>query len=80
MTCRDFADFLGMYLAGELPAGVLARFEGHIAVCPNCERYVGEYRATIALGRAAFTEPGAVVPAAVPGELVAAILAARTRR
>ena len=80
MTCREFADFLGMYLAGELPAPVLATFAHHIALCVNCERYLAKYRDSIAFGRAAFAEPGTIVPAEVPEELVAAILMAQMRR
>jgi anti-sigma factor RsiW len=78
MTCRAFADFLAAYLAGELPAEVLARFERHITVCPNCERYLAQYRESILLGRAAFADANATVPADVPEDLIGAILTART--
>ena len=77
MTCRDLAEFMGMYLAGELPADVLGAFEHHIALCPNCERYLAQYRDSIALGRVAFGEAEAVMPSDVPADLVAAILTAR---
>jgi anti-sigma factor RsiW len=76
MTCRDFAEFMGKYLAGELPAGVLAAFEHHVAMCPNCERYLAQYRDSIVVGRAAFGERDAVMPAEVPADLIAAILTA----
>ena len=77
MTCRDFADFLDRYLAATLPAPILRRFERHLSVCPNCQRYLAQYRDTIALGRSAFDELADTVPGDVPDDLVAAILAAR---
>ena len=79
MTCREFAEFLGEYLAGDLPANVLARFEAHIAVCPNCVRYLDHYRDSIVFGRSAFADLDAVVPGEVPEDLIAAILTARPR-
>jgi anti-sigma factor RsiW len=78
MTCRDFADFLDGYLAGDLPPETLGRFEHHLSVCPNCQRYLAQYRDAIALGRAAFGAAD-TVPDDVPEDLVAAILAARVR-
>ena len=78
MTCRDFADFLDRYLAATLPAPIVSRFERHLDVCPNCQRYLAQYRDTIALGRRAFDEPAATVPTEVPDDLVAAILTARS--
>ena len=77
MTCRDFADFLADYLAGDLPKDVLASFDEHIAVCPNCVRYLAHYRESIALGRQAFRDLDAGVASDVPEDLISAILAAR---
>lgn len=79
MTCRTFADFMGDYLAGELAADTLAAFEHHLSLCPNCQRYLEGYRATVKLGKAAFDDPAAAVPSTVPEQLVQAILAARAR-
>lgn len=80
MTCRDFADFLADYLAGELPQDILASFDAHIAVCPNCVRYLAQYRETIVFGRQAFRDLDADVTSDVPEDLIAAILAAREAR
>jgi predicted anti-sigma-YlaC factor YlaD len=80
MTCREFADFLGDYLAGELRADVNVLFQDHLAVCPNCVRYLDQYRETVALGRDAFADAEAVLPSAVPEDLVRAILTARALR
>ncbi len=65
------------YLTGELPASTRGAFEAHLALCPNCVRYLAQYRATVLAGKDAFGDPGAPVPAAVPDDLVHAILAAR---
>ena len=78
MTCRDFAEFLADYLAGALPADILAAFDRHVGVCPNCVRYLAQYRDAIALGRTAFQGGDARVPGDVPEDLIAAILTARS--
>ena len=77
MTCREFASFISDYLVGELPRAGRLQFERHLAACPNCERYLAQYRETIAAGRAAFADPDGELPPEVPEELVRAILAAR---
>jgi anti-sigma factor RsiW len=74
MTCRECAEFLSDYLAGELAADVRAAFEHHLSICPNCVTYLEQVRETVRAGRLAFeddTEPD------VPEDLVRAILAAR---
>jgi anti-sigma factor RsiW len=75
MTCREVSDFLGAYLAGELPAGERTRFDEHLVECPDCRTYLRQYEATRELCRGAL-DAGAV-DAGVPEELVQAILAAR---
>lgn len=77
MTCREFADFLGAYLASELPEPVRQSFDDHLAVCVNCQRYLAHYHATIACGRVAFSDLEALVPEDVPEDLIAAILSTR---
>jgi anti-sigma factor RsiW len=77
MTCRDVADFLDRYLAATLPVPIASRFERHLSVCPNCRRYLAQYRDTIALGHRAFDELLETIPADVPDDLIAAILTAR---
>ena len=78
MTCREFADFMDAYLAGELLAYDLGSYYYHISVCPNCVRYLAQYRDAIAFGRSAFADANAVVPGDVPEDLIAAIMAARS--
>ena len=77
MTCREFADFIADYLSGELPADIRARFEGHLDVCDNCVTYLAGYKATVELGKRAFEDETATLPADVPDDLVKAILATR---
>ena len=77
LTCRELAEFLADYLAGELAAGPLADFEWHLARCPNCVAFVSTYRETRELARAALGAADAPVPEAVPEDLVRAVLAAR---
>ena len=79
VTCREFADFMADYLAGELPPAVLATFEHHLDLCTNCRRYLTGYQETVKLGKRAFDDEDALLPPEVPEQLVQAILAARPR-
>ncbi|MGE0812651.1 MAG: anti-sigma factor [Vicinamibacterales bacterium] len=80
MTCREFIDFIMNYLDGELPTEVQTPFERHLSRCPACERYLRQYRATIAAGKAAYADDAGDVPGDVPEELVTAILESRRAR
>jgi anti-sigma factor RsiW len=80
VTCREFADFMADYLSGELPQDSRVAFEHHLRICANCQKYLAGYEATVKLGRRAFADDDAAVPAQVPEELVQAILAARKPR
>ena len=75
MTCRECAEFLSDYVAGELPIEQLAVFERHLKACPNCEEYMRQYKVTIAAGRAACLDPNAQPD--LPEALIRAILEAR---
>ena len=76
MTCREVFDFLLDYTSNELPAGIRARFEEHLRLCPPCVNYVDSYKQTVALEKAAWCDE-APPP---PEELIAAILAAQRRQ
>ena len=80
MTCREFADFMADYLSGELSADARITFEHHLALCANCRNYLTSYEETVKLGKAAFDDEHAAVPAEVPEQLVKAILDASARR
>lgn len=78
MTCKDVIEFLDDYVAARLSADERARFDEHLALCPPCRDYLKTYQDAIALGRAVLTgEEDAT--AALPDDLVRAILAARKR-
>lgn len=80
MNCRECAQFLADYLAGDLATEVRTIFERHLERCPNCVSYLEQYKATIRAGKAAFAEEPAAAEADFPEELVQAILAARESR
>jgi anti-sigma factor RsiW len=79
MTCHEAIEFLAAFLDGELSAGQHALFLEHLAECPDCTAYLASYRETIRLGREAFAADEPAL-AAVPDELVQAILAARAEK
>jgi anti-sigma factor RsiW len=76
VTCREFADFIGEYLSGDLAPDVRAAFERHLSRCSNCQKYLAGYREIVRLGKLALADDEAP-PADVPEDLIAAILAAR---
>lgn len=77
MTCREFTAFIADFLDGGLPAAQRRQFEAHLERCGNCARYLESYRQSMALGKRAFDDRDADLPADVPEELVDAILRAR---
>ena len=79
MTCREFADFMMDYIAGQLPGDSRALFERHLARCPKCPKYFEQYKATVAAGKTAFECPDDELPADVPEDLIQAILAVKPR-
>jgi anti-sigma factor RsiW len=76
VTCRDFAEFLLDYVDGQLDPASRRRFDDHIAICPDCVRYLQHYRETVKAGRLAMRDDD--LPD-LPEGLVAAILKARPR-
>ena len=74
MTCRDFAAFLLSYVDGELTQAERHAFDAHMAICPDCVRYLDQYLETIAGAPEAFDDDRALD---VPADLVLAILASR---
>ncbi len=80
ITCRELIEFLHLYLDRELPPERVAEFEAHLSVCESCVTYIKTYEETIALGKAACRDWDAPAGEEVPGELIAAVLAARRRK
>jgi anti-sigma factor RsiW len=77
VTCREFVDFVMAYLDGDLDAGERARFDAHLAVCPDCVRYLDQYRDTVTAVRLESEHDDDALPGGVPEDLVQAIIAAR---
>ena len=78
ITCREFADFMSDYFAGELTPDVRSQFDDHLARCVNCRRYLASYQESVTLAKHAY-DGNAELPDDVPEDLVRAILAARPK-
>jgi anti-sigma factor RsiW len=80
VTCRAVADFILEYLSGELAPAVRDEFDRHLAVCPNCQRYIALYQASTELSRRVFADDEKTAEnASVPKDLIDAIIASRPR-
>ncbi len=79
LTCREFIDFVGQYMEGELSGAELLEFQRHLEICPYCVDYLASYEHAVRLGKAALQDPDGPVPPEVPEELVRAIQASRRR-
>jgi anti-sigma factor RsiW len=63
LVCQKVVELVTDYLEDAMPPRERARFERHIADCPNCRRYLAQMRTTLAvLGR---IEAEAVAPEAM---------------
>ena len=52
LVCQEVVELVTEYLEGTMSAPDRARFERHIADCPNCRRYLEQMRRTLdVLGR-----------------------------
>ena len=52
ISCREFVELVTDYLEGRLSTEERERFERHLEVCPGCQAYLEQMRATLrALGR-----------------------------
>ena len=49
LTCRELVELVTEYLDGGLSHRDRLRFDRHIAGCPNCTAYLGQFRETIRL-------------------------------
>lgn len=87
LPCDHCVEFLQDYLEDRLPAAEKRRFDAHIALCPDCETFLQNYKTTIALTGALAAPPSGAPAAAapdpsfspVPDHVIAAILHARPR-
>ena len=67
MTCSELTDFLLAYLANELPAEQRRTFDAHLAICPDCRRYLDSYRKTVEMSKSALRHTPRSTRAANPG-------------
>ena len=63
MTCRELAELLIDFVAGELGEEQAARLRKHMEECPPCVHYVATYQLTITITRQ-------LPPAPLPPELL----------
>ncbi|HEX8867826.1 MAG TPA: zf-HC2 domain-containing protein [Lentzea sp.] len=48
MTCEEFVELVTAFLEGALDEPAEHAFVEHLAECPGCERYLDQFRTTIA--------------------------------
>lgn len=48
MTCEEFVGLVTAFLEGSLDEATEHAFVEHLAECPGCERYLDQFRTTIA--------------------------------
>ncbi len=70
MNCRDLAELLIDYIAGELPPDQAEHIRQHLEFCPPCVYYIETYQLTIKLTRKL---PPVPPPAALLERLRAAV-------
>lgn len=49
IACIELVELLTDYLEGVLPPDEVAAVEAHLALCPHCQVYLDQMRATIAV-------------------------------
>jgi predicted anti-sigma-YlaC factor YlaD len=74
MTCRCVEEFFMDYLEGRLDFWTRVSFKFHLLMCPDCSKYMREYKNTIALGKTVFENPDDEAVGKVPDEILAAIM------
>jgi anti-sigma factor RsiW len=46
LSCQDFVELVTDYLDGALDEETAIRFEQHMALCPGCDTYLDQMKAT----------------------------------
>jgi anti-sigma factor RsiW len=49
VTCAELVELVTVYLEGTLSAEDRAAVDEHLSLCPGCDRYLMQFRATIDL-------------------------------
>jgi anti-sigma factor RsiW len=47
ITCREFVEVVTDYLEGQVDDALRTEIEAHLALCPGCDHYLEQMRATI---------------------------------
>jgi len=79
ITCREFIEFLGQYLSGDLSPEEQEKFAFHLTHCAPCVRYLHSYKETILIGKTVLAATDDSLPTEVPEELIQAILSSREK-
>ena len=67
MTCQELSEIVTEYLEGAMSARDRGSFERHLALCPECRRYLEQMRQTVAaLGRV----PEEPIPSEIEAKLL----------
>ena len=74
LTCRQVEEFLMDYLENRLGFWTTLQFRAHIFMCPNCSKYIQEYKNTIALEKKIFQNPDEEAIGNVPDDILQAIM------
>jgi len=77
ITCEHLLGFLTDYVENNLAPDERARFEEHLAVCPDCVNYLRNFQTTLRACQCARGPEPTEESAPIPENLVQAILAAR---
>jgi len=67
MTCQELSEIVTDYLEGAMPLRDRVRFDLHVAVCPECRRYLEQMKQTVRV-------VGRVPPEPIPPEIEAKLL------
>ena len=67
MTCQELSEIVTDYLEGAMSLQDRIRFDLHLAVCPECRRYVKQMQQTVEAA-------GRVPPEPIPPEVEAKLL------
>ncbi len=79
MSCKEVEEFLMDYLEGNLGFCTRVRFRLHILMCPDCPKYIQEYKNTVVLGKSMFDHLDDESIENVPEEIIHAILSIKKK-
>ena len=71
VTCKHFDTFLDDYLAGRLSPFTRLQFRAHLVLCPQCRKYLDQYRRAILAAQDQTNIDEPAIP--IPDELIETI-------